>query len=595
MSHALSDNGPVAEPVDEPRLDSWKQIAAYLERKVRTVQRWEKSEGLPVHRHQHASRGTVFAYRSEIDDWLKERTGRPEGTDGAPEAPAAPERALRRSRARRVLVGLAAVLVAAVVYRFTVATPEAATRSRLLVLPFTAIVGDPVEESIGRALHEHLITSLAGLDAERLAVIGRTSALRYGSIRLAPIGRVVDVDHVLEGTIRRVEGTLLVTTRLVGSAREHEVWSDTFELGAIGDVGRERTLAREVCAAVGHELLGLGALPVPAPDVDPRAFDAWQRGRYLWHKGTHDGFAASLPLFEEALSTDPAFVAAHVGRANALVMLGRYGRRPADEVFPAAEAAATRALELDPRSAEAHAVLAMVRFYYDRDFARATASFRSAPRPRTGARADASRVRALPVVPRTARRGNARRAARARARAALAARARRHGLVPLSRARLRAGGGREPAGVAARTRTVGAAQCLAACLQRLGDDEAAWSELRGFLDRNGLLAEIPGIDGDDPATALRNVRVWSRGEVERAAASGFVSAHSQVFSLCGLERDDEVLDWLETGLEQRDRVVLLTLVHPAFDRFRGKPRFDAVLDAVGFPSDPRGLIAAAER
>src|SRR2546425_6869115 len=55
------------------RLDSWKEIAAYIKRDVRTVQRWEKQEGLPVHRLQHDAQGTVFAYRSEIDAWWRSR------------------------------------------------------------------------------------------------------------------------------------------------------------------------------------------------------------------------------------------------------------------------------------------------------------------------------------------------------------------------------------------------------------------------------------------------------------------------------------------------------------------------------------------
>src|SRR5438128_2734757 len=55
------------------RLDSWKQIAAYLKREVRTVQRWEKGEGLPVHRHLHDKHGTVYAYETEIDAWWASR------------------------------------------------------------------------------------------------------------------------------------------------------------------------------------------------------------------------------------------------------------------------------------------------------------------------------------------------------------------------------------------------------------------------------------------------------------------------------------------------------------------------------------------
>ncbi len=75
MSH---NEPPSPTPLGESRpdnfLDSWKEIAAYLEREVRTVQRWEKKEGLPVHRQIHEKLGTVFAYKSEVDVWWRERS-----------------------------------------------------------------------------------------------------------------------------------------------------------------------------------------------------------------------------------------------------------------------------------------------------------------------------------------------------------------------------------------------------------------------------------------------------------------------------------------------------------------------------------------
>jgi len=58
----------------EDRLDSWKEIAAYLNRDVTTVQRWEKREGMPVHRHLHARMGSVYASRAELDAWVRGRS-----------------------------------------------------------------------------------------------------------------------------------------------------------------------------------------------------------------------------------------------------------------------------------------------------------------------------------------------------------------------------------------------------------------------------------------------------------------------------------------------------------------------------------------
>src|SRR5262245_9427740 len=62
----------------DDRLDSWKEIAAYLDRNVRTLHRWERDEGLPVHRHQHKELGSVFAYKSELDAWVNARSRNPD-------------------------------------------------------------------------------------------------------------------------------------------------------------------------------------------------------------------------------------------------------------------------------------------------------------------------------------------------------------------------------------------------------------------------------------------------------------------------------------------------------------------------------------
>src|SRR6267143_3441493 len=68
------------------RLDSWKEIAAHLQRDVRTVQRWEKVESLPVHRHMHGERGTVYAYTDELNDWWTKRQPQPNGNEPLPVA-----------------------------------------------------------------------------------------------------------------------------------------------------------------------------------------------------------------------------------------------------------------------------------------------------------------------------------------------------------------------------------------------------------------------------------------------------------------------------------------------------------------------------
>jgi Tol biopolymer transport system component len=181
----------------ERRLDSWKEIAAYLGRSVTTVQRWESEEGLPVHRHQHARRGTVFALRAELDEWLRQREAR-----GGPLA-ADPPPALFGNRLRLglglTLIGLATVAVigAGVFYESEQIPPN-----RLLVTrPLTAFAGIKQQPSFSPDRTQVAFSWNGGdqnnFDIYRMPVRGgpperlTTHALRDGSPRWSPDGRYI--------------------------------------------------------------------------------------------------------------------------------------------------------------------------------------------------------------------------------------------------------------------------------------------------------------------------------------------------------------------------------------------------------------------
>src|SRR3954463_2339125 len=78
---------PRSERSPEDRLDSWKEIAAYLDRDMTTVQRWERREGMPVHRHLHDKMGSVYAFRSELEAWTQARNPAVTRGNGDVEAP----------------------------------------------------------------------------------------------------------------------------------------------------------------------------------------------------------------------------------------------------------------------------------------------------------------------------------------------------------------------------------------------------------------------------------------------------------------------------------------------------------------------------
>src|ERR1051326_3450316 len=85
MSEPSVGTPPVNPGLD--RLDSWKEIAVYLKRDVTTVQRWERREGMPVHRHLHDRMGSVYAFRAELDDWARSRSLRSASDKAPPSEP----------------------------------------------------------------------------------------------------------------------------------------------------------------------------------------------------------------------------------------------------------------------------------------------------------------------------------------------------------------------------------------------------------------------------------------------------------------------------------------------------------------------------
>src|SRR5262249_47203616 len=108
------------------RLESWKEIAAYLGREVRTVQLWEKSEGLPIHRQQHARQGSVYAFKSELEAWRASRK-------------TAPVEKPSRRRLVLALIGVAALIaaVAGGAIVFSAYFKHAEALSSIVVLPFS--------------------------------------------------------------------------------------------------------------------------------------------------------------------------------------------------------------------------------------------------------------------------------------------------------------------------------------------------------------------------------------------------------------------------------------------------------------------------
>jgi TolB-like protein len=307
----------------------------------RTVQRWEATEGLPVRRHRHRKLGSVFALKSEISAWWKSRSADLDQDGPRPRAAAASQ--------------------------------PPARKTRLLVLPFENLSSDPTQDYLADGFTEEMITQLARLRPEQLAVIARATAMHYKGTRKRPdrIAHELKVDYLLEGSIRR-EGTgVRVTAQLIQASDQTHRWAQTYDR----DLSNVLALQSEVAGAIANEI-HLALTPQTRAQLsvrralDPAAYDDYLRGRYHISRPHPEAIAQSVTWFQRAIEKDPGYPLAYASLSHALALLAMvpFDVLPPREAMPKAHAAAARALELDPSLPEAHAALAVVRHHYDWDW-----------------------------------------------------------------------------------------------------------------------------------------------------------------------------------------------------------------------------------
>lgn len=376
------------------RLDSWKEIAAYLNREVRTVQRWEKTEDLPVHRHQHEKLGTVFAYRSELDTWRNQRVldGGPgpeqqpfeaddsfESVDVALTPVSIPNLVPLESRDTatfkpyRSILGLLLVLLgiggAAYLYRhFLPGRPTG--RVKLVVRPFRNLSSDPGQEFFCQGLTEAMETKLGQLDPDHLGVIADTTASIVKNQPIDQIRRQLSVDYVLEGSVFRDGTHVRIDAQLIRVSDQTQRWDDTYNRDTDDILALQNEVAQDVAGQIRLTLSPSVQKELTTNNkVDPDAYDAYLRGLVSWTTRSPDGLAKSRDYFEQAIQKSPNFGLAYAGLSTSYSILSAVPTaaiRPL-EAMPKAKEAAETAIRLDPGSAEAQAALALVRQSYDYD------------------------------------------------------------------------------------------------------------------------------------------------------------------------------------------------------------------------------------
>jgi TolB-like protein len=377
---------PGVPPSSSGRLDSWKEIAAYLKFSERTVRRWEK-EGLPVHRHAHQKRAGIYAYKAELDAWWEEGRARLEieRSEQVQETRSFPRWPIALS-----LAGLAAmaIIVLAIVFLRDRPSlkPAAPEIHSIAVLPLENLSRDPEQEYFAEGMTDELITELAQIGT--LRVISRNSVMEFKGKHApaAQIGSQLHVDALIEGTVSRSGNRVRITAQLIDANADRHLWAETYE-GDLRDVlGLQDEIARDIANQTAHKLTAQEQkLFANYRAVNPAGHESYLRGLYELH-----GIAAesdynlklqsiekAVSFFQQALARDPNDALAYAGLADAYRAQSTLFKAPM-EVMPKAKAAALKAIQLDDSIAEAHASLGSVEFVFDWDWPAAQREYRKA-------------------------------------------------------------------------------------------------------------------------------------------------------------------------------------------------------------------------
>ena len=264
-------------------------------------------------------------------------------------------------------VGLTAVLLAVFGYwvwhQSAKRTAPSSDRVTLAVLPFDNLSGDPEQEFFSDGLTEEMIAQLGKLNPGRLTVIAPSSVAKYkrSTLSVNQIGRELHTDYVIEGSVRRVPDRVRITVHLVQVSDQTDRWAESYDSDVKDILALQDSVARTIANQINITLAPAEASPLATPrSVDPAAYEAYLKGRYFWNKRTAEGMQKAEVYFQQAIDKDSDYGVAYSGLADCNSGLAWHGFASPSETLPRAHAAALKAIEIDPQSAEAHASLGLV-------------------------------------------------------------------------------------------------------------------------------------------------------------------------------------------------------------------------------------------
>ena len=490
---------------------------------------------------------------------------------------------------------VAVVLAVGIAYFFGVrVTPKsdpAAGKVMLAVLPFQSLSDDPEQKYFCGGLTEEMIAQLGQINPQRLGVIARTTSMVYKDSNkpIDQIGQELGVDYVLEGSVRREGDRLRITAQLIQVSDQAHLWAESYDRTLASAIG----IQSEVSSRVAQTLIG-ELLPERQPELNrsettsPAAYEAYLKGRYFRELVTERGFRKGIEYFSQAVEIDPGYASGYSGLAGCYCLLGGHGMEleHPPKVMPDAKAAALKALELDETKAEAHAVVSMIRLKYDWDWSGAEKGFK----------------RALEINPSYAQAHlwySLYFEVTGRAEEAIAEAKRARDLDPLS---LRTNvnlasqlyqAHRYDEAIEQLEKTMELDPNFWVAHWVLGDAyiqkamyPQATRELQKALalsDRN--LAVLASLGYNYAVSGRKAEARETIKELKTLSKDRYVSPFNVAIIWTGLGQEEQAFQWLEKGYEARSRSMIWLKVDNRFDSLGSDPRFQDLLNRIGFPSE----------
>jgi TolB-like protein/Tfp pilus assembly protein PilF len=492
---------------------------------------------------------------------------------------------LSAHRAAKPLIGAGVVLVLLVGgffgYRYFSAAGGGQINS-IAVLPFENRSGSADTDYLSDGLAESLIYRLSQLPG--LKVSPTNSVLRYRGSQsdLAGIAQELEVDAVMSGRLAQRGDDLTISVELTDTRTRKLIWAEQYARKMSDLLATQREIANAVTQKLQLQLSGSEAGLTKQYTNDNEAYQLYLKGRFYWNRRTPESLKKAIEQFKAASEKDPNFALAYVGLADSY-LVGLYSERGQEkQVIPMAKAYATRALDIDPSLAEAHASMGLANTYLwnwaeaEKDLKRAIELNPNYPTARHWyqrlLRAQGRVEEAFEQI---------RRAKEADELSGVISNNLAESLFEkgdISGALEESKRGLEIAPMWAQYRT------LANCYLRLGQrDEALANAKKSVEVMNGAPVTLKVLGYVHAAIGNRNEALSIARELEDKFARGEVDARDVAVVYAGLGETDKVFEWLEKDFQSRNSSLVELQMEVPFVPLHSDPRFKDLLKRMGLP------------